>query len=351
MDRGEIIGHRAAIEGLSHAVRTGRLPHALLFQGPEAVGKGLVARWLAATLLCERGEGDPCGTCSACRRVRHGAHPDLLFVRRLPRDADKPGAMSDVAAGDPSELSRMIRIFQIRQLAEHAAHAPREATCRVFIVDPADEMNIESQNALLKTLEEPPGASFVILIASRPHQLLSTVRSRCFVVGFAPVSAAVLAEHLERRGMARAEALARAALAGGRAGSALTLDLDALHRRRGTLLKALLQLAASPQALAELPSLASAIVGKTDEELTEGLELFEALLRDATRASAGMPAGSLLHADLGEPLGELGRLLGSRRAGELVEAVERLRGQLRFNVNRTLLAESLVTAVAGAPLP
>jgi len=354
MRHGDIIGHRSLIEGLTRALQSGRLPHALLFHGPEAVGKGTVARWLAAALLCERRErGEACGECSSCHRVRHGTHPDLLFVHKLSREIRKPGSMGDVSAEDPSppDLSRFIRVFQIRQLAEHATYAPREAACRVFIVDPADDMNAESQNAFLKTLEEPPGASLLILIASRPHQLLSTVRSRCFVVGFAPVPAAELAERLERRGMPRAEALARAALAGGRPGRALALDLDGLHRRRDLLLKSLLRVAASAHALSDLPDLAGTIVGKTEEDLEQGLDLLEALLRDAARASAGMPAASQLHADLVEPLDELGRLLGSRRAGELVEAVERLRGQLHFNINRTLLAESLVAAVAGAPLP
>jgi len=354
MRHGDIIGHGSLIEGLVRALQAGRLPHALLFQGPEAVGKGTLARWLAAALLCERRErGEACGECSSCRRLRHGAHPDLLFVRRLSRKIEGNAPLNDASPDEdpPPDLSSEIRIFQIRELAAHAAFAPRESRCRVFIIEPADRMNLATQSALLKTLEEPPGASFLFLIASRPHQLLSTVRSRCFVVGFAPVPAAELADRLERRGMARAEALARAALSGGRPGRALVLDLDGLHRRRDLLLEALLRVAASPHALAELPDLAGAIVGKTDEDLEQGLDLLETLLRDAARSSAGMPADSQLHADLVAPLGQLGRLLGTRRAGELVEAVERLRGQLRFNINRTLLAESLVTAVAGAPLP
>jgi DNA polymerase-3 subunit delta' len=353
MNASEILGHEAPLELLGRARDSGRLPHALLFHGPDGVGKGTVARALAAALLCERGGREACGECGACRKTRHGHHPDLLFVRRLSRAIDKGAPLNDPPQDErpPADLSAEIRIFQIRELAQHAAFAPREGPCRVFIIDPADRMNLPTQSALLKTLEEPPGQSYLILIASRPHLLLSTVRSRSFVVGFAPMPAASLAARLEQRGMPRDEALARAALAGGRPGRALSLELDALQQRREQLAAALIDLAASPEALAELPALATAVAGKSAEDLSEGLDLVEGLLRDAARASTGATADSLLHADLSDRMNELGRALGAERAAQLVETVERLRGELRFNINRTLLAESLLAAVAGAPLP
>jgi len=348
---GEIIGHRGAIELLQRARRGDRLPHAMLFQGPESVGKGTVARALAAAMLCETGGDLACGSCPACDKVAHGNHPDLLFVHRLSRKIDKGGPMNDVDDASVSDLSAFIRIFQIRELAKHAAFAPREGRCRIFIVDPADRMNPESQNALLKTLEEPPGHSFLILIASRPHLLLSTVRSRSFVVGFAPMPATELAEELVERGIPHDEALARAALSGGRAGRAIDLDLDELLRRREHLTSGLLSLASSPKAIAELSKLAAFLAGKDEDDLIEGLELMAALLRDAARASSGASHEALLHADAADQLTELGNRLGPARAGRLVESVEKLRGELRFNINRTLLAESLLAAVAGGPLP
>jgi len=348
---GEIIGHEGPIELLQRARRSGRLPHALLFHGPESVGKGTVARALAAAMLCEAGGDQACGRCSACARVARVNHPDLLIVRRLSRKIEKGGPMDDVEDGAASDLSAFIRIFQIRELAGHAAFAPREGRCRIFIVDPADRMNHEAQNALLKTLEEPPGRSFLILVASRPHLLLSTVRSRCFVVGFAPLPATELASALVARGIPEDEALARAALAGGRAGRALDLDLDELRGRRERLTAALLSLADSPGALADLSKLAASLAGKDEDDLGEGLDLLVALLRDAARASSGSPREALIHADAADRLTELGNRLGPARAAMLVEAVERLRGQLRFNLNRTLVAESLLAAVAGGPLP
>ena len=349
---GEVIGQEPAIDLLQRARRSGRLPHALLLHGPEGIGKGTVARAFATALLCEEEGVDACGRCNSCLRVGHGSHPDLLVVRRLPKRIREAASMSDEPVeSEEGDLSPFIRVFQIRQLTEHASYAPREGRHRVFIVDPADRMNAESQNALLKTLEEPPGQSILILVCSRPHLLLTTVRSRCLSVGFAPLPASELAVRLQERGIPEEEALARAALSGGRPGRALDLDLDTLRARRDELLSFLSSLARSPLALAELPAMGSSLAGNGEDDLLEGMELLEGLLRDAACLSAGLPRDRLLHADLGEGLAKLGRHLGIVRAGELIRAVERLRGDLRFNLNRTLIAESLLAAVAGGPLP
>lgn len=351
MSFGNIIGHRRPIEELGRALASDRLPHALLVHGPGGVGKATLGRALATALL----SGDPPDPLAE-RKIAARVHPDLMVVRRVSREIREKAPMNDLTWEEEreleqqGELSPFIRVFQIRELAEHAAYAPREASCRVFLIDPADRMNPEAQNALLKTLEEPPGRTFLILVASRPHLLLPTVRSRCYAVGLAPIRAAELARALEGRGVPRAEAIARAALARGRPGRALSLDLDQVGPRRDELLRALEALAGGPEALAKLPELVSALGGKTEEALVEGLDLFEELLRDATRVAAG------LDTDVGPPrlmarLGQLGRRLGPARCAALVASAERLRGELRLNLNRTLVTESLLAAVAGGPLP
>jgi DNA polymerase-3 subunit delta' len=357
----EIIGHDAAIELLRRALRSGRLPQALLFHGPEGVGKLSVAKVLATTLLCEDGGDEPCGSCDACTKIAHASHPDLLFVRRLPKerhlsDSEKRNPpMGETLSEDwgkkADDLSQIIAVYQIRALSEHASYAPRDGRFRVFIIDPADAMNAASQNALLKTLEEPPGHSIFVLVSSRPHLLLPTVRSRCFGVGFAALSAPALASMLEGRGMSEEESRARACLASGSPGRALALDLEALTGRREEIVSILASLAASPTALAEIGSYAPALGVRDPDSLLEGLELVEGLLRDAALTAAGAGRATLVNEDLAKEVERLGHHLGAERAAGLVRSVERLRGYLRFNVNRTILAESLLAAVAGAPLP
>jgi DNA polymerase III subunit delta' len=352
----EILGQWHAIEQLQRLLTSGRLPQALLFQGPAGVGKADAARALGAALQCNEGGTDSCGACPPCRKVARGNHPDFFWITRLPKketsaredEADEAGQEEpDEGRGD---LKRDITIEQVRDLAEHASYAPREGNRRVFVIDPADRMNLPAQNALLKTLEEPPGSSLLALVTSRPHVLLPTVRSRCFVVRFAAMPTADLAAALESAGMPRAEALVRAALSDGRPRLAMTLNVEALRARREEILAALETVAAGGKGLARLPSLAAKLAGKDPETLVEGLDFAEALLRDAERASLGFPADSLVHADLHARVLALGRRMGPERAAELVRFADRVRDDLRFTLNKTLVAEALLAAVAGAPV-
>ena len=329
-----ILGHERAIEVLTGLLERRRIPHALLFHGPEGVGKASIAKRLAGALICaELG----CGACDDCRLFEAGNHPDYVRVKLELRK-------------DGKEYRKQIVVDQVRQISSLVGLAPRTGARRVIVIDPADRMNIEAQNALLKTLEEPPPHSVLILIAARPQVLVSTVRSRCFALGFGPLRAEELAGLLKSRGFGPSEAMARAALAEGRPGKALELDLEALNARRESLLHGLERLA-SGRGIRMLQDLGAAVAGKDETALQANLELLAGLLRDAARAASGDGSEVLVHADLADRLARLGGTLGSERAAELVASVDRLRDQLRFNLNRTLVAESLLAAVAGGPVP
>jgi DNA polymerase-3 subunit delta' len=211
-------------------------------------------------------------------------------------------------------------------------------------------MNAEAQNALLKTLEEPPGRTVLILVAARPHLLLPTVRSRCFALGFSALRTTELEHVLRERGMDAAEAAERAALADGRVGRAIGLDLIAVGARRDEILSCLEQLAAGGPGLGELGSMAASLAGKDEPTLIEGLELMQSLLRDAARRVLDN-GGPTAAGEIAGRLERLGRRLGATRAAALVGAIDHARADLRFHVNRTLLAETVLAAVAGAPLP
>ena len=363
---GELLGQESALTILERAILSGRLPHAMLFHGPVGTGKRTAALRLAATLQCtareERSEAPACGRCEACRQVAHGNHPDVFLVERQPRrgaasapateEVEEPDEDDD--AGDApvgrgrAPLRSFIVVGQIREITRHAGSVPRQGRVRVFVIDPADRMNAEAQNALLKTLEEPPGRSVLILVASRPHALLPTVRSRCFRVPFGAMPVDDLADALSRGGMAPAEARARAALSAGRPVLAVSLDVEGLKERREFVLRAL-ESAASGRGLADLPALAKDLAGEDAADLSDALDWIEALLRDAAVAAAG--GGSPISADLAPRLSKLGAALGPARASTLMLAAGRLREQLRLNLNRTLVAEAMLAAVAGGPDP
>jgi DNA polymerase-3 subunit delta' len=199
---------------LTRSVRQGRLPHALLLVGPEGVGKRRFARVLAKALLCERNDGErfePCEGCDACRQVDAGTHPDLLSIAR---------------AADKHELP----IQAIRDLCHDLSLKPMRGGRRVAIVEDADSLSEEAANAFLKTLEEPPEGSTLILIGTTAEMQLETVVSRCRVVRFEPLTEADLAAVLMEQGVAddAEEAVRLARLGEGSVSRALGLADPAL---------------------------------------------------------------------------------------------------------------------------
>ena len=199
-----IIGHQQIIEQLQRTVASGRIAGAYLFVGPAGVGKETVARYFAQLIFCQQDTQPPtvCGTCLACRKVDSGNHPDLQFIRP-----------------DGS----LLKIGQIRELRRQVIYAPLEASRKVYILTDVDRMNPEAENCLLKTLEEPPAASVLILLTSNLQVLLPTTRSRCQILQFHPMPTQELATILaDRYSVAPEQATALAIATGGSIGKALT---------------------------------------------------------------------------------------------------------------------------------
>jgi DNA polymerase-3 subunit delta' len=205
----------AAIERLQEAIRGERIGHAYLLSGPTGVGKAAIARAFAQTLCCtdvERPDrGVPCGVCRACRNVRRGAHPDVetFSLDSQAMVADKPGRASTLT------------IETVRRLRSSGALFPLESDRRILIVDDAETLLEPAQQALLKTLEEPPRGVTLLLLADEPETLLDTVRSRCQEIPLRPIPQAVVTETLQRRGVADPLAVEVAMLSRGCAGWAL----------------------------------------------------------------------------------------------------------------------------------
>lgn len=174
----------------SLAARLQQLPHALLIQGPPGTGIEAFAFTLAEALMCERrtSQGWACGACQACNWFAQGNHPDFRLVQPESLDSTETGESAEGAEGGDAiapvakkekKKSDQIRVEQIRALQDFLAIGTHRAGNRVVLVRPAEAMNVTTQNALLKSLEEPPPATVFILVTSHPARLLPTVRSRC----------------------------------------------------------------------------------------------------------------------------------------------------------------------------
>jgi DNA polymerase-3 subunit delta' len=178
--------------------RLANLPHALLIHGPQGVGKLALAEHLAQSLLCEAGDRlkAPCGACDGCRWFLAGSHPDFRLVEpealaRRPAAAEDEEAPADGPAS-ARKPSNEIRIEQVRGLDGFLNHQSHRGGRRVALVHPAEAMNVNAANALLKSLEEPPGSAAFILVSHRAARLPATIRSRCVTVsvGFPPLESA-----------------------------------------------------------------------------------------------------------------------------------------------------------------
>lgn len=330
----EILGQDRAVHTLRAALRRGALHHAYLLAGPEGVGKGTTARLLAQAANCERADGDACGACASCRKIARGVHPDVIVVERE-RDMARAGRWEPKGGRTPS---RDIVVDQIRELVDRRLSLRRfEGRRRLVLLDPADAMNPQAQNALLKTLEEPPPETTLVLVSSSPDALLPTVRSRCLRLPFAPLPDVRVAERLAAAGHPPEVARLATTLAAGSLGKALALDAGVMADRRAAVEEA----AALPAGDARPWIAFAARHGAKRERAREVCELLLVWLRDVlVRATAGDGAPLAL-ADLEEATAAAARQ-GPEAALRRIEAVRRALVALRHNASGPLALEHML---------
>jgi DNA polymerase-3 subunit delta' len=218
-----LIGHGPLLNELRRLAVSPEPPHAILLDGPESTGRTLLARTYAQILNClERDarplEEMPCGVCRPCRLIEEQKHADVI-------DLGIGETLCHPRPGDSHDHDRArdIRICQVRGLIDVVSRFPLEARTRVIIIDPAESMRPEAQNSLLKTLEEPPPHTALILLTAAPQDLLDTVLSRCRRLEIRPVPRAAVEAALLERGYDPAIAKAASEQANGRPGLALRL--------------------------------------------------------------------------------------------------------------------------------
>ncbi len=304
-----IVGHERPIELLFRLYREDRLPHALLFAGPPGVGKHLVAESLAATAVCQTGCVAGCGTCSGCRQLAAGSHPDVMGV------------------GVPKG-KREIPIEAVRELQQFLQLRPIRSPHKIAIVDDAYLLNTAAQNALLKSLEEPPPGSYVILVSHNCGALLPTVRSRCHRILFGPLPEESLRVVLtERLGISAEEARDLAPLAQGSPGKAIELQAHLSADERAALRACLADLRGARYG-AFVP-LASRLA-RSEETASLAMEvLLHALRQEA-----------LAHARCGDAEA------AARAADDGARVIRTAFLLARRNVNRQLCLESLFLELA-----
>jgi DNA polymerase-3 subunit delta' len=325
-----IVGHEAVLGRLWAAAARDALHHALLFEGPRGVGKHTAAIRLAMAVNCEAVGPEagpwksPCGKCKTCASIAAGLHPDVLTV--VPA--------SDSASGT-------IAVDAVREVIRKIGYHRYGAKKRFVVIDPAEALAPAAANALLKTLEEPPEGTHLVLVAANASGLLPTILSRSQRVRFGAVPEPELVRWLATRGIADAERIARAAE--GAPGRALDLAKGGLVDR-----------IALRDRITQGISGDLAGILKLSQELAEArkggrvavaLELLEELVRDAaiSASSADVP---LTHPDRAERSAAWGKALWPGGINALSAVLQRAREEMLVNVNTRLVLDAVLSAFA-----
>jgi len=364
----EFLGNERIVAALRGALRSARVPHALLFTGPRGVGKFTLARMFAQAANCERLTDDFCGECATCQRVSQLADPQTLLEQGLVERGESADAATvervplilqshpDVWAlvPDPVRLKNpvarpMLRVGQLRAV-QRAAYFQPMGRRRVFILDGANTMRWDVANVFLKILEEPPGSATLILTAPSPYSLLPTIVSRCLQFHFAPLPHDAVEKILQdKTDYKPADRKLAVQLAEGSPGLAIEMNLEQAAQQRRNALR-ILERAARGEGFAQLFAETAALAKDRESSFEEQIAVFYGLLSDLLELTSGVKQPTLRNAPLAKDLSALANLLDTAWVMRAITGFDELHAGARRNLNRQLgldaLAASLVTSPA-----
>lgn len=317
---GDIIGNEPVKDYFSTAIADGQVSHAYLLAGEAGLGRKTLARAVAMTLQCESEGERPCGVCTSCRMIQAGTHPDVRFVTH-----EKPGTISvdDVR----------------RQIVSDAAIRPYKGPWKIYIMDEAEKMNPQAQNALLKTIEEPPSYVILFLITSSAEAMLETIASRCIRLSLRPLADSVIREKLAERGTSGEDADVAAAFARGNLGRALALAASEKFEQMRAILLGLLK-DVDKRSVSSLVEEIRA-VREGGFEIPACLEFISLYYRDVLMFKATKDANLLIFRDEISYVRRRADRMSFEGLESVLLAIDTARERLRANVNFDLTMELL----------
>jgi len=320
----EIVGHGQIVEVFRRSVRSGKTSHSYIFEGIPGCGRRKTALALIQALFCTAVADDACGVCASCRKVAGNNHGDIHFVEPLPDKRD-------------------ISIEQLRELQRDLSLRPYEAPRKACIMEPAERMSVNAANSLLKTLEEPPGNALIILLTENADMLLPTIRSRCQLVRFSPLSTENVRLLLEKSGVAAELADLLAPLSEGSMQRAGELDNETLAARREKLIALLSTLDLGR--IGTVFDTAEELAGNRDETLAS-LDLLLSFARDTVYLNAGSP--EIINTTIRPALEAFAAQFTLERALQILGDIMETRRAVQRNANNKLALDCLFMKMAEA---
>ena len=314
----EIKGHNRQIEILKRAVNNDKVPHAYLFSGLAGIGKKLVAMRLAKSLQCEAIDNKPCGICLPCKKIEDGNHPDILMV-------------------EPD--GQFIKVDQIRELQKKLGYKPFEGKATVCIIDGADKLNISAANSLLKTLEEPPARTHLVLIAENIRMVIPTILSRCQRINFSPLPVEDVEVILKKDESFGGEDIKTiAAMSGGSPGKALSMAGAFPMEEKDLLLKDFSSINSVEKAFL----LAEKLIAKDQvNQLMGKLELLKFFLRDVMLTKLGS-GNKIVNVNQKHIIAKRADQLTIKDIISEVEIISEAEKTITMNANKRLTVETML---------
>lgn len=318
----DIVGHERIKEHLQNAIETGKVSHAYILTGEAGMGRKSLANAFALTLLCEKGKAEPCMECHACKQVLSGNHPDLIYVNH-----EKPGS---------------IGVDDIRaQINNTVMVRPYSSYYKIYIVDEAEKMTQQAQNALLKTIEEPPSYAVIILLTTNQEAFLPTILSRCVQLKLKPLPDSVIKKYLiNTLGAEEEQADVYAAFSRGNLGKAIHLASSEDFKR---VYEDILHLVKNIKKM-DISDILDYIRKLKEENLDiqECLDFMQLWYRDVLMFKVTKDINLLIFKDEYTSINEISKNSGYEGLEAIMSAIDKAKVRLDANVNTELALELML---------
>ena len=318
----DIIGHEDIVKHFKSSIELGKISHAYILNGEKGSGKKTLAAVVAKSLQCESGEADPCGTCKSCLQAESGNQPDIIWVTH-----EKPNVIS---------------VDEIRtQILNDIELKPYSSRYKIYIVPDAQLMNTQAQNAILKTLEEPPEYAIIMLLTNNVDKFLPTIISRCIVLNFRPVEPLHMVDYLVNQiGIDREKARFCTDFAQGNLGKAVRLaispDYNEIKEDSLRLLRRIQDM--------DVDEIIQAVrnMGKYKLDITDYIDIMTTWFRDLLMVKISNSPNKLIFKDEFSVMKKQASHVSYEGLEEILQALDKLKIRLEANVNFDIAMELML---------
>lgn len=318
----DIIGHEDIVKHFKSSIELGKISHAYILNGEKGSGKKTLAAVVAKSLQCESGEADPCGTCKSCLQAESGNQPDIIWVTH-----EKPNVIS---------------VDEIRtQILNDIELKPYSSRYKIYIVPDAQLMNTQAQNAILKTLEEPPEYAIIMLLTNNVDKFLPTIISRCIVLNFRPVEPLHMVDYLVNQiGIDREKARFCTDFAQGNLGKAVRLaispDYNEIKEDSLRLLRRIQDM--------DMDEIIQAVrnMGKYKLDITDYIDIMSMWFRDLLMVKISNSPNKLMFKDEFSVMKKQASHVSYEGLEEILQALDKLKIRLEANVNFDIAMELML---------